>query len=584
MGAKGVWGVSQRRRVAKGWGRKGCGWFSRKDAGAQRGGGAKGVGGFLAKAQGRKGVGARRGALDFDLIFKTVSISVVPLRRCELILSSHPYGSPNSGIKMLSDKLFSLLTAFSKVELNRFRKFLLSPYLNEQEDATRLFDLLDEALRKKEKTDFLLSKTAVWAALYPDKKMDDAQLRRLFSDLTQLALRFMAAEMRSADARAEALDLQKALDNPRLTKHLAGVERQLLRLFDQTERHSTDFFLAQFKMHHHVFVRASKGVTTIGYGDKLAMADHYLECFYLIQKLKYYVAWLQFSGIRATEKIVRLLPGFWENMDDERYAAFPLLAIYRRIAACFTLPDDVQHFYGLLNDLDIHSKNLTKEDLQECYHIAQNYCALKISQGRLEYYREVFQIFQKMIHEGILLENEHLSEGMFKNIITASLGVGEFQWAEQFIETYAIYLPSAARENARSFNLAYLYFHQKKFDNVVRLLQDIEYSDIAYALGAKQMLLRTYYETNEVMAMDSLIDSFRIFIRRSTMMTKNLKREYNNFLSFLRIIATLNQQDKSGTDGIKKKIAEAQYLNSKKWLLEKLAEREAMPGSNPRKK
>jgi hypothetical protein len=485
---------------------------------------------------------------------------------------------------MISDKLLSLLTAFSKVELNRFRKFLLSPYLNEQQDITRLFDLLDEALRKKEKDDLLVSKTTLWAALYPGKNLDDAQLRRLFSDMTQLALRFMAAEARSADALAEALDLQKALENPQLTKHLAGTERQIRRLFDQTERHSTDFFLAQFKMHHHVFVRASKGVTTIGYGDKLAQADHYLECFFLIQKLKYYVAWLQYSGIRATEKIIHLMSGFWECVEDERYSTFPLLSVYRRIAACFTLPNEVQHFYGLLNDLEQHADYLTKEDLRECYLIAQNYCALKISQGRLEFYREVFQIFQKMIQEDILLERESLSEGMFKNIITASLGVGEFQWAERFIEAYAIYLPQAARDNARSFNLAYLYFHQKKFDSVVRLLQDIEYSDIAYALGAKQMLLRTYYETNELMAMDSLIDSFRIFIRRSKMMTKNLKREYNNFLNFLRIIATLHQPDKQGSDSIKKKIAEAQYLNAKKWLLEKLAEREALSAANTRKK
>ncbi|MEY3194858.1 MAG: hypothetical protein RIQ78_955, partial [Bacteroidota bacterium] len=61
-------------------------------------------------------------------------------------------------------------------------------------------------------------------------------------------------------------------------------------------------------------------------------------------------------------------------------------------------------------------------------------------------------------------------------------------------------------------------------------------------------------------------------------------REYNNFLNFLRIIATLHQPDKQGSDSIKKKIAEAQYLNAKKWLLEKLAEREALSAANTRKK
>ncbi len=217
---------------------------------------------------------------------------------------------------MLSDKLISLLSTFSKVERNRFRKYLLSPYLNDQPDATRLFDLLDETLRKDDATAAALSKEQVWKTLYPGRKFDDAHLRRLTSDLNQLALRFMVAEARNADPLGEALELQKVLEKPPLKKHLAGAERQLHKLMEETEGQSTEFFLAQFNMHHHVFTRASKVVATIGYGDKLATADYYLECFYLIQKLKYYVAWLQFSGIRATEKIVQLIPGFWEYIEQ----------------------------------------------------------------------------------------------------------------------------------------------------------------------------------------------------------------------------------------------------------------------------
>lgn len=476
---------------------------------------------------------------------------------------------------MLSDKLLSLLSTFSKVERNRFRKYLLSPYLNDQPDATRLFDLLDETLRKDDALATALSKEQVWKTLYPGRKFDDAHLRRLTSDLNQLALRFMVAEARNADPLGEALELQKVLEKPPLKKHLAGAERQLHKLIEEPEAQSSEFLLARFKMHHHVFSRATKVVGTIGYGDKLAAADFHLECFYLLQKLQYYILWVQFSGVRATEKTVPLMSGFWEYLEDERFRDIPLLSIYRRIILCFTKADEVEHFHSLLTDLSKYSNQLSKEDLRECYHIAQNYCALKISKGRIEYYSQVFQVFKKMMQEDILLEGENLSEGMFKNIISASLGVGEFEWAEQFIEQYAIYLPANARENARSFNLAYLYFHQKKFDKVVQLLQGIEYRDIAYALGSKQMLLRTYYETNEFLVMDSLIDSFRIFIRRSKLMTKNLKREYNNLLNFLRVITSLNQYDRRGIALLKKKIAETQYLNSKKWLLEKIAEKES---------
>jgi hypothetical protein len=479
---------------------------------------------------------------------------------------------------MLSDKLLSLLSAFSKVERNRFRKYLLSPYLNEQPDATRLFDLLDETLRKDAAAASLLTKEAVWKTLYPGRKFDDPHLRRLASDLSQLALRFMVAEARNADPLGEALDLQKALEKPALKKQLAGAERQMQRLFEETAGQSTEFFIAQFRMHHHVFSRATKVVGTIGYGEKLATADFYLECFYLIQKLKYYVAWLQFSGIRATEKTVQLMPGFLEYLEEERFRDVPLLNVYRQVVKCFSAQEEEWHFNELLEDLDQYADRLTKENLRECYHMAQNYCALKINQGRTDYYLIFFNLQKKVVQLDILLEDGALSEGVFKNMITIGLRVGEFAWTEQFIEEYYPFLPSNIRENARTFNLANLYSHQKNHNKVIELLSNVEYSDIVYTLGAKLILLRTYFESNENLALDSLMDSFRIFIRRNKQISKSLKREYINFLNFLSKLSNTSGGRKKDVILLKKKITETQSVISKKWLLEKIDE--IAPGFN----
>lgn len=472
---------------------------------------------------------------------------------------------------VFSDKLITLLTSFSKVERNRFRKYLLSPYLNDQPDATRLFDLLDEQLRQDATAVDALTKEYIWTTLYTGKKFDDAHLRRLASDLSQLALRFMVAEARQADAFGEALDLQKVLEKPQLKKQLAGVERQMIRLFDETEVQSTEFFLAQFKMHHHIFSRASKVVATIGYGDKLATADYYLESFYIIQKLKYYVAWLQFSGIRATEKIVNLLPGFWDYLEDPRFENIPLITVYKRIVKCFLEQEDEQHFNVLTQDIERYAPKFTKENLRECYYMAQNYCALKINQGRTNYYTIYFNLQKKLVELGLLLENKELSEAVFKNMITIGLSVGEFKWTENFIHEYYPYLPADIRENAKTFNLANLYSHQKKYDKVIELLSNVEYSDIVYTLGAKLILLKTYYESKEFLAMDSLIDSFRIFVRRNKLMSKNLKREYINFLNFLSRLGSVDKQRRA-IYLLKKRITDTQHVTSKKWLLEKISE------------
>jgi hypothetical protein len=474
---------------------------------------------------------------------------------------------------MFSEKLITLLRTFSKPELNRFRKYLQSPYLNDQPDAIRLFEIVNESLRKQTIDDREFEKDRIWEQLHAGKKPDDLHLRRLASDLTHLALQFMVSEARQQDPLSEALELQQLLGKQELKKHLAGAERQIDKYLEASVGKSSQYYYAQFRKHLQTFNQASKTVSTAGYMDRLLPADHFLECFYIVQKLKFYVGWLHYRGFRATDQVLEVFPGFWEYIAGEKFADVPIISVYQKMIACFTEPEQEDHFRQLVVDLEQYANNLPEEDLRECYQTAQNYCALKINQGRTEYYSVFFNLIKDTIQWGILLENGQISEGVFKNTVTIGLRLNEFDWVEEFIREYAPFLPSNIRENARTFNLANVYSHQKKYDQVIELLRDVEYSDIVYALGSKLVLLRTYYESDEYLAMDSLLDSFKIYLRRNKVISKGLKREYNNFLIFLKKLSTLNTSNRQAVEKLKKKIQDTSHVVSKKWLLERISER-----------
>lgn len=471
---------------------------------------------------------------------------------------------------MFSEKLLSLLQTFTKVMRNRFRKYLQSPYLNDQPELIQLFDIADKALRDGSFAQ--LERQAIWGMMYAERPYDDAHLRRLSSDLNQLALHFLSAEARAQNPLAEALDLQRLLAKPELKKHLDGVERSIHRLLESGPGHSSEHYLAHFNLHNTTLNKASMRLSSAGYAEKLAAADFFLECFYLTQKFELYIGWLLFRGSRVSDKSVELPPKFWDRLDEKRFEDVPLLRVYRHVVHCLNEPDEETHFQKLLENLDFHAENLTKTDLRKCYFIAQNYCALKINQGKPEYYQSVFEIFKKIIQSEILLEDGTLSEGIFKNIVTAGLGVGAYDWTERFIEDYTRFLPNNIRENARTFNLAYLYFHQKRYQNVIELLQNVEYSDVTYVLGSKLILIQTYYELQEIFVMESLIDSFRIFVRRNKVLSKNLKREYINYLGFVKKLADLRILGQKATDKFREKIQAGSSSTSKKWLLEKIDE------------
>ena len=470
---------------------------------------------------------------------------------------------------MFSDKLLTLLQTFSRRQLNRMRKFLQSPYFNEQESPVRLFDICDQALREGPEAVAVLDKESVWRQLYPGKRLDEAQLRRLSSELTQLGMQFLAQEHRQDHPVGDWLSLQRRLERPELHKHLAAVERQLQRYFEDATEPSDRFYLEHFLLNWNVFNRASKLAATVGYMDKLRPADYYLDCFYLLQKLKLYVAGLSYRNIRSTEQHMELMPGFWDFLNSERFFDVPILQIYRRVILCLEQRDQEEHFKGLMADLEQWGEQLAREDLRECYHIAQNYCALKINEGKTAYYREAFQVFNKMMDRGVLLEDGQIAEGFFKNIITTGLRVDEFAWVEQFIQQYSDYLPASIRENARSYNLANAYSFQHRYDKVIELLAGVEYSDVTYALGAKLILLRTYYETGEYLALDSLIESFRIYLRRNKLISKSVFREYVNFLNAVKKLTNLQGASQAEIDRQRQKVLDNPAIVSKKWLLEK---------------
>jgi hypothetical protein len=108
----------------------------------------------------------------------------------------------------------------------------------------------------------------------------------------------------------------------------------------------------------------------------------------------------------------------------------------------------------------------------------------------------------------------------------------------------------------------------------MEVLRSVEYSDVTYALGAKTILLRIYYEQSEYMALDSLIDSFKIYLRRNKQISKNLQKEYNNFLNLVKKLTTIRPGDKKALAEFKERVLASSYNTPKKWLKDKIAELE----------
>ncbi|MEM1120524.1 MAG: hypothetical protein AAGJ18_08735, partial [Bacteroidota bacterium] len=71
---------------------------------------------------------------------------------------------------------------------------------------------------------------------------------------------------------------------------------------------------------------------------------------------------------------------------------------------------------------------------------------------------------------------------------------------------------------------------------------------------------------------DSLIDSFRIYIRRNKIISKEVKQQYLNMLRFVKKLSSTILGDEKALEKIRAQIAKCKALAGKKWILEKVGE------------
>ncbi|HFC00061.1 MAG TPA: hypothetical protein ENJ53_04570 [Phaeodactylibacter sp.] len=93
-------------------------------------------------------------------------------------------------------------------------------------------------------------------------------------------------------------------------------------------------------------------------------------------------------------------------------------------------------------------------------------------------------------------------------------------------------------------------------------------------MGGRLMLLKTYYELKEFDALESLLDSYRIYLIRNKLISKKVRQQLMNGIRFTRKLASLAPYDKAGLQKVKNQIDSCKALAAKKWLLEKVAELE----------
>ncbi len=488
---------------------------------------------------------------------------------------------------MYKSKPVAILKSFTKKELRLFETALHSPLFNKSQAAIQLFKLLEKAYPAfiEEKVD----REKIYRGLYPkEKSFNEQALRYVMSDLTKALEAFMIWQETKAGGERF---LAKAYMKRGLSKYFIKSMDLLKRNLEKAGFRDADYHLQQFELAELRY----KGVQPKGEELKKtleALLNH-MDHFYVANKLKYTCEVLNYNNVfneslLADASIYFLLDEIINKLGDVDMDT-PAIKLYYQIFLTLHEPNAEEHFDGLLKLIQAYNGQFQADELYDSYIYALNYCVRKLYTGRSDYLQRMSDLYDLLLEEGVLPLNGKMSEWDYKNIVTVKLRLAaypdepktdlevrdELNKIEQFINTYQSYIPNAGRENAYTFNFANLSFSRGDLDKTITLLNQVEFTNTYYHLDTKILLVKCYYELQEIIPLFNLIDTLKAYLRRNKQASETNRRTYISFLNNVKKLTRIRLGSRKTLNEIKTEIQQSPFAGMHtNWLMSKVEELE----------
>ncbi len=471
---------------------------------------------------------------------------------------------------MQNNKVFSILQKFDKYEQNRLRKFVQSPYFNRNERLEKLLEILLKNINAGNLT-ISLDRIEIWDKIGHKNTYDDVKLRKDFSDLLRLTEKFIAQEHYEKNGLYEAEFLLAGINEKKINKLESGTIKSAARLLDRFPLKSSDLYYHKFALEKQVFL-LNQDIQAKSEKKNIETVSKNLDIFYISEKLRYYCYILGSRRVVVHDYDLQMMKQVIRQVENFNYSKIPVIAVYYQNYLTLSDGENEAHYFRLKELLDKYALDFPRVEAFNLYSSTLNYCTRKVNSGQAKFLNEYFDIMVDFLEKEIIFLDDHLDVQVFRNIVVTALRLKEFSWAEKFIPKYIERIRPKYRNNTLTFNLARLHWYQKNHKKVIELLRTVEYENLGYNLISKTMLLTTYYDTNEIEPLYSLLESFRAFLNRHKEIPQHRRSLYLNLIRFTKKMVNTIPNDKKAILKLHKEITETKSLANKDWLLEKLAE------------
>ena len=432
---------------------------------------------------------------------------------------------------MLRNNLIKILKTFSRKEMTRFVEFSRSPYFNKHREVGMLIDYLNKIYPDFNERN--CQREVVFKSLFPQQKHNQNHLALLFTYSIRLLDKYLIQEQFKENSAYHKVLLLRNLRHRKQYKYYEKTMTNFESELEESEYKNSTFYNMQFLKAAEsdaYFTQRSKHEKD----NSIQLKQNNLDNYYLAEKLRDACEMIVRSKILEVNYSTSLLDSVIAEVEKNiiYYETIPSISVYFHIYQMI-VKEGHAYYFEALPVLQKYSSFFPKEEVQNMYNYLQNYCIEQINKGESMFLKEMFNLFKEQLEKELLMdENGFLPQWHYKNIVTTGIRLKEMDWTQQFIEKFKKSLHPEVVENAYSYNLASYYYSTKQLDKVLDLLVKVEYTDIQYNLGAKSLLLRTYYDLEEHEALLSLTRSFKQYIKRNRLIPESRRKGMSNLVRF----------------------------------------------------
>ena len=474
---------------------------------------------------------------------------------------------------MQKTRLVQFLQSLNQSEIKSFRDFLNSPSFNKNKQIINLFELV--IIYHPTFANNEINEENLFSKIFTGQKYDYFKMKNLSSDLLALGKEYLAF-----------MNFKKNKDTRELYILKESKSRNLDLIFESTYKLADKrSLITKFKDENYLFHRMNLINELIGFNApknpsiNLQLMQDKLDVFVdysVIMLLRFYNIMLH-DEVQFNHKYdLKLFDVVMDYVQNNLKHDNPTMLIYYHIIRLELVKSDENFFK--LNELRKKFKNeLGPVDNYMTFLHLDSYCANAYNEfSRTDLMYEQF-LLTKECDMNQFPELGKILYPDFLYSVKIAARVDEFEYALQYIEKYNHNL-TEEKKNTLDFCHAYIAYRQGRHDEALELLSKTTFTNFIMKIQVRLLLLQLAYEKHYFDQALTMIDSFRHYVSRESLLLEKLKAI---LLRFLKITGDMIKHNTGTVRKVKDAVhkinfdvdnLESNHFGIKLWLKERATE------------